>query len=33
LWRPSEDTWLVMPRASFTEFVTRWLLDGMREFD
>jgi sarcosine oxidase subunit gamma len=33
LWRTTEDTWLVMPRASFTEFVTRWLLDGMREFD
>ncbi|MBC9821130.1 sarcosine oxidase subunit gamma [Terrabacter sp. MAHUQ-38] len=33
LWRSGEDTWLVMPRASFTEFVTRWLLDGMREFD
>ena len=33
LWRTGEDTWLVMPRASFTEFVTRWLLDGMREFD
>lgn len=33
LWRTSEDTWRVMPRASFTEFVARWLLDGMREFD
>lgn len=33
LWRTGEDTWRVMPRASFTEFVTRWLLDGMREFD
>jgi sarcosine oxidase, subunit gamma len=33
LWRTGEDTWQVMPRASFTEFVARWLLDGMREFD
>ena len=33
LWRTDEETWLVLPRASFTEFVTRWLLDGMREFD
>lgn len=32
LWRTGEETWVVMPRASFTEFVTRWLLDGMREF-
>ena len=32
LWRTGPDTWLVMPRASFTEFVARWLLDGMREF-
>ncbi|MET1004041.1 MAG: sarcosine oxidase subunit gamma family protein [Propionibacteriaceae bacterium] len=33
LWRTGEDSWLVLPRASFTEFVARWLLDGMREFD
>lgn len=33
LWRSAEDTWLVLPRASFTEYVARWLLDGMREFD
>lgn len=32
LWRTAADTWLVLPRASFTEYVTRWLLDGMREF-
>ncbi len=33
LWRTGEDIWLVLPRASFTEFVAGWLLDGMREFD
>ena len=33
LWRTGEETWLVLPRASFTEFVVGWLLDGMREFD
>lgn len=32
VWRTGEDTWLVMPRASFTSYVARWLLDGMREF-
>jgi len=32
LWRTGEDTWRVMPRASFTTHVVRWLLDGMREF-
>lgn len=33
VWRRAVDTWWIMPRASFTEHVTRWLLDGMREFD
>jgi sarcosine oxidase, subunit gamma len=32
LWRTGEDTWRVMPRASFATHVVRWLLDGMREF-
>ncbi len=32
LWRTAEDTWQLMPRASFTEHVVRWLADGMREF-
>lgn len=32
LWRTDEDTWQLMPRASFAEHVTRWLVDGMREF-
>ncbi|MCU1535889.1 MAG: hypothetical protein JWP82_240 [Humibacillus sp.] len=33
LWRTGEDTWHVLPRASFTEFIVGWLLDGMRELD
>lgn len=32
LWRSDEDTWMLLPRASFTEHVVRWLVDGMREF-
>ncbi|NUQ31847.1 MAG: sarcosine oxidase subunit gamma family protein [Dermatophilaceae bacterium] len=32
LWRTGEETWRVMPRASFTTHVVRWLLDGMREY-
>ena len=32
LWRTTEDTWRVMPRASFATHVARWLLDGMREY-
>jgi sarcosine oxidase subunit gamma len=32
LWRTAEDTWRVMPRASFATHVARWLLDGMREY-
>jgi sarcosine oxidase subunit gamma len=32
LWRTAENTWQLMPRASFTEHVVRWLTDGMREF-
>ena len=32
LWRTGEQTWRVMPRASFATHVVRWLLDGMREF-
>ena len=32
LWRTGEDTWRLLPRASFATFVVRWLLDGMREF-
>lgn len=32
LWRTADDTWQIMPRASFAEHVVRWLADGMREF-
>ena len=32
IWRTGEDTWRVMPRASFATHVVRWLLDGMREY-
>ena len=32
VWRTGEETWRVMPRASFTTHVVRWLLDGMREY-
>jgi len=32
IWRTAEDTWRVMPRASFSTHVVRWLLDGMREY-
>jgi sarcosine oxidase subunit gamma len=32
LWRTGEETWRVLPRASFATHVVRWLLDGMREF-
>ncbi|MEW1955395.1 sarcosine oxidase subunit gamma family protein [Terrabacter sp. NPDC080008] len=32
LWRTGEETWRVLPRASFATHVVRWLLDGMREY-
>lgn len=32
IWRTGEQTWRVMPRASFATHVVRWLLDGMREY-
>ncbi|GAA2468289.1 sarcosine oxidase subunit gamma [Terrabacter carboxydivorans] len=32
LWRTGEDSWRLMPRASFATHVARWLLDGMREY-
>lgn len=32
LWRTGEQTWRVMPRASFATHTVRWLLDGMREY-
>jgi sarcosine oxidase subunit gamma len=32
LWKTAEETYRVFPRASFAEFLGRWLLDAMREF-
>lgn len=32
IWRTGENTWRIMPRASFATHVVRWLLDGMREY-
>ncbi|HST73464.1 MAG TPA: sarcosine oxidase subunit gamma family protein [Kocuria rosea] len=32
LWRTAEQTWRIMPRPSFAEYVARWLLDAMTEF-
>ncbi|MFD1377996.1 sarcosine oxidase subunit gamma [Micrococcus antarcticus] len=32
LWRTGEQSWRIMPRASFTEHAVRWLLDAMAEF-
>lgn len=32
LWHTAEETWRVMPRASFATHTVRWILDGMREF-
>lgn len=32
VWRVEQDTFRVLPRSSFAEFLVRWLLDGMLEF-
>ena len=32
LWRTGEQTWRIMPRASFAEHTARWFMDGMTEF-
>jgi sarcosine oxidase, subunit gamma len=32
LWKTADQTYRVLPRASFAEFLGRWLLDAMREF-
>lgn len=32
LWKTGEDTFRLLPRASFADYLGRWLLDGMREF-
>ncbi|GEP25716.1 sarcosine oxidase subunit gamma [Cryobacterium levicorallinum] len=32
LWKTDNETFRVFPRASFADYLGRWLLDGMREF-
>lgn len=32
LWKVSEDTFRVLPRASFADYMVHWLLDAMSEF-
>lgn len=32
LWKTEEETYRIFPRASFAEFLGRWLLDAMREY-
>lgn len=32
LWKTGDEAYRIFPRASFAEFLGRWLLDGMREF-
>ncbi|MEE2570132.1 sarcosine oxidase subunit gamma family protein [Pseudarthrobacter sp. J64] len=32
LWKTGEDSFRLFPRASFAEFLGRWLLDSMREY-
>ncbi len=32
LWRTGEQSWYILPRASFTEHTVHWLLDAMTEF-
>lgn len=32
VWRVEQDTFRVLPRSSFADFLVRWLLDGMIEF-
>ncbi|ASN40444.1 sarcosine oxidase subunit gamma [Arthrobacter sp. 7749] len=32
LWKSAEDTFRLLPRASFADYTARWLLDAMAEF-
>lgn len=32
LWKTADESYRIFPRASFAEFLGRWLLDAMREF-
>jgi len=32
LWKTSEESYRIFPRASFADFLGRWILDAMREY-
>jgi sarcosine oxidase subunit gamma len=32
LWKTGEESFRIFPRASFADFLGRWLLDAMREY-
>ncbi|MCI9888607.1 sarcosine oxidase subunit gamma [Micrococcales bacterium 31B] len=32
LWKTEQSSYRILPRASFADFLGRWLLDGMREY-
>lgn len=32
LWKTAEETYRILPRASFADFLGKWLLDAMREY-
>jgi len=32
LWKTGDESFRIFPRASFAEFLGRWILDGMREY-
>ncbi|MEZ2389377.1 sarcosine oxidase subunit gamma [bacterium RCC_150] len=32
LWKSGEESFRIFPRASFADFLGRWLIDGMKEF-
>ena len=32
LWQTGEETYRLLPRSSFADYVARWLLDAMVEF-
>ncbi|MFF2844038.1 sarcosine oxidase subunit gamma [Paenarthrobacter sp. NPDC057981] len=32
LWKTSDETYRILPRASFADFLGRWILDAMREY-
>ncbi|MXI21865.1 sarcosine oxidase subunit gamma, partial [Escherichia coli] len=32
LWKTSDESYRIFPRASFADFLGRWLLDAMREY-